>query len=36
MELNTIECRRCGAAIKYAAGATHLKCEFCGTEYALT
>lgn len=35
MELQRITCRQCGAAIPFAVGATHLKCEFCGTEYVL-
>lgn len=35
MQLLTLECKKCGGAIEYAAGATHLKCKYCGTEYIL-
>lgn len=35
MELHSLTCAQCGAAIPYTVGATHLKCEFCGTEYVL-
>ncbi|MCW3082734.1 MAG: hypothetical protein JWP12_100 [Bacteroidetes bacterium] len=27
---NQLDCRECGALLKYAPGTTHLKCEYCG------
>lgn len=29
---NQLDCRECGALLKYAPGTTHLKCEYCGCE----
>lgn len=29
---NKLDCRECGALLKYAPGTTHLKCEYCGCE----
>jgi len=27
---NQLDCKDCGALLKYAPGTTHLKCEYCG------
>jgi LSD1 subclass zinc finger protein len=27
---NQLDCKECGALLKYAAGTTHLKCDYCG------
>jgi len=27
---NQLDCKECGALLKYAPGTTHLKCEYCG------
>lgn len=35
MELQSIRCKQCGAAMPYTVGDVHLKCDFCGTEYIL-
>lgn len=29
---NQLDCKNCGALLKYAPGTTHLKCEYCGAE----
>ncbi len=29
---NQLDCRECGALLRYAPGTTHLKCEYCGCE----
>ncbi|MGZ4033921.1 MAG: zinc finger domain-containing protein [Bacteroidia bacterium] len=29
---NQLDCRECGALLKFAPGTTHLKCEYCGAE----
>jgi len=29
---NQLDCRECGALLKYAPGTSHLKCEYCGCE----
>src|SRR6218665_168421 len=33
---NQLDCRECGALLKYAPGTQHLKCEYCGCENEIT
>ena len=36
MEYAEVKCRNCGSPIRVDRNATHIRCEFCGTEYVLS
>lgn len=36
MEYQEIKCRNCGSPIRVTSDATHIRCEWCGTEYILS
>ena len=36
MDFTEVKCRSCGAAMRVPDGATRVRCNYCGTEYALS